>query len=149
MMIKSLAIATIAFFMVFNLNASPELDAVEIGLKSERAINLEDEAARLSALGSVYHQKGDYTSAVDYYTKSIQLREKIGVNNTESYANLLFLDSIALHKLGNSCSALNTIQEAVYIYNQIGLSKKSFTAKTEANEVYLPACKEQSLVSKN
>ena len=102
--------------------------------------SLKETAQKMSALGSLQHQKGNYSTAIEYYSKSLRIREELGEINTGSYALILFLTSIAEHKTGESCKAIETIKKAINIYAEIGNIEQREVAIREGLNSYTNAC---------
>ena len=124
------------------LLAIPDTTDVEKSFKERKSSSKTEEALRLSALGSLKHQHGNYEEALEYYQNSLKIRKELGLKHTNSYANTLFLTSIAHHKVGKSCLAYTEIKEVIHIYNHIGNEIDGKVAEEEAKKTFLPACNE-------
>ncbi len=145
---RLLKLFTLILFTTSFIYAESITDELEKSFKSTKTSNLEDEAKRLSALGSLSHQKGDYETALQYYDKSLSIREKLGYIEDINYANILFLSAIASHKSGNSCKALNKMKNVITVYKVLAPEEKILAAQKEINDIYQPACNTNSLISK-
>ena len=122
--------------ITFSLQAK---DIESVFAKKEGTVEFQ-EAKRLSALGSIQHQKGNYKSALQYYARSIHLREKNGMDLTNSFANILFLSSIAHHRMGNSCISSQEVKRAIAIYRGNHQDEQLALAEKELEKTYSPAC---------
>ena len=142
--------ARIALFIVFgalSLHAY-ELDQLEAIFNTNRITEIPQIALNLSAKGSIMQSKGLYKEALELYEQSLHLREKLGLNKTQGYATVLFLSSIAEHKTGDSCKALNRIGQVIEIYNYLGKKEEARTAEEEGMKIYQKSCNSK-LVSQN
>lgn len=117
------------------------IDELDTIFSTNRPIEISDIAKNLSARGSIYHSKKEYPQAVELYSNSLELREKIGLKDSMGYANTIFLRSIAKHKLGDSCNAIKDIQKAIIIYTYLGKLKDIQIAEEES-ENYKNHCSE-------
>ena len=145
---KLITLFTLILFATSFVYAESITEELEKSFKSTKTSSLEDEAKRLSALGSLNHQKGDYETALKYYEKSLSIREKLGEVENLSYANILFLSAIASHKSGNSCKALKKMNSVIMVYKVLAPKEKITVAQKEIDTVYQPACDMSLLLSK-
>lgn len=138
-------------FILFTLStliyADTEINSVEHILKNSRPADLPNIASNYSALGSTHQIKGDYTSALLNYKKSLEIRKAIGLDKTQGYATILFLTSIVEHKLGDSCKAAENIKKVIKIYNYLGMVDDANIAELEGLKEFKSAC--AILVSQN
>lgn len=141
--VKCLVLLLITTSFLYSETLTEEL---ERSFKSSKTTNLEDEAKRLSALGSINHQKGDYKAAMTYYEKSLSIREKMGSIENLSYANTLFLSAIASHKSGDSCKALQKMDNVIIVYKILAPREKLEIAQKEIDTVYKPSCNNTRLL---
>jgi hypothetical protein len=86
--------------------------------------------------------------AIAYYKSSLTLKEQIGLDKSSSYANLLFLLSIAEHKSGNSCNSITHIKKVIGLYSYLGMTKDVITAEEELI-LYNENCKKEKTLSLN
>jgi hypothetical protein len=114
---KFIIIVTILISSILN---AYELDEIEAMLTTTKLTELPDVAKNLSAVGSIHHSKKDYNKAILYYNQSLSIREHLGLNKSYSFANILFLLSIAEDKSGRSCNALISSKKAIDIYYYLG-----------------------------
>ncbi len=133
----------IQFFLLLFIGASfifaDELsDELEASLQATTNQSMH-EANRLSALGALNHQNGNFQLALKYYDQSIQLMKGLKNKNDLSYANTLFLSAIVSHRLGNSCDALTRVKSAIIIYKKHSPNTMKI-AKEEADTVFRPNC---------
>lgn len=117
------------------------IDELDTIFSTTRLIEIPDIAKNLSARGSIHHSKKEYPQAVELYSNSLELREKIGLKDSMGYANTIFLRSIAKHKLGDSCNAIKDIQKAIIIYTYLGKLNDIQIAEEES-ENYKNHCSE-------
>jgi tetratricopeptide (TPR) repeat protein len=117
-----------------------DLDQLEAIFKSTRLTELPQIAVNLSARGSILQSKGQYKEAIDLYTQSLQLRDKLGLSKTSGYATVLFLKTIAHHKTGESCVAMGNINQVIEIYNFLGKDSEAKMAEEEGLNVYKKSC---------
>lgn len=141
-------LTTIALFLglILTVNANETSNFEEL-LKNQRPSDLPGIAKNLSAIGSTMQIKGDYTGALTNYKKSLQIRKSLGLEKTQGYANVLFLSSIAEHKIGNSCKAMSNMKKVIEIYNYLGLNDEANQAEAEGLKEFKTAC--ETLVSQN
>ncbi len=127
------------FCTALQINAY-DLDQLEAIFKSTRITELPQIALNLSARGSILQLKGQYKEAIDLYSQSLVLRNKLGLNKTTGYATILFLKTIALYKNGESCTAMGNINEVIEIYNYLGKEAEAKMAEEEGLNVYKKSC---------
>jgi tetratricopeptide (TPR) repeat protein len=137
---KLTKIITILFFSTSFLWADELSTKLEDSLKSSKATNAVEESKRLSALGGLNHQNGDYETALKYYDQSISLLKTSGNAENMNFANTLFLSAIASHRTGHSCDALKKIESVISIYKVYAPQQQILLAQEEADSVYKPAC---------
>ena len=140
-------LAILAISLTSTLTADSEINSVENILKNSRPADLPAIAGNYSALGSTHQIKGDYSSAMSNYKKSLQIRQAIGLDRTQGYATVLFLLSIVEHKMGESCKAAENIKKVIKIYNYLGMVDDANVAEKEGLNEFKSACSE--LVSQN
>ena len=137
---KLTKIITLLLFSAFSLLADELSNELENSLRSSKSANVIEESKRLSALGGLSHQNGDYETALKYYDQSISLLKRSGNVENMSFANTLFLSAIASHRTGHSCDALKKIEGVISIYKVYAPQQQIVLAQEEANLVYKPAC---------
>lgn len=142
---KKIAIALILSSM-FGLYAESAEDTVEEIFNKNRPSDLASIAGNLSAVGSLHQSKGDYASALTHYSKSLKIREELGLEKTQGYALVLFLSSIAEYRLGNSCKAVGIAKKVISIYQYLGQTEDAKLAEVQGLSSYKEAC---SLVTGN
>ncbi|MEM4293612.1 MAG: tetratricopeptide repeat protein, partial [Thermoplasmata archaeon] len=69
----------------------------------------------------IYNDKGDYEKALEFYTKSLELREKIGDKSTLCWGLLVMAACFLELKDFERCR--KTLEEAKGILNELGLKK--------------------------
>ncbi|MCX7999417.1 MAG: tetratricopeptide repeat protein [Leptospiraceae bacterium] len=106
-----------------------------------------EKANLYSAQGAIYHAKGLFTEAVQLYEESLKIRNELGLQKTPSYANLLFLNSIAEHKSGNSCKAKDLAKKAIQLWKELGNLEDANVAKHEGLSEFESNCK-MKMISK-
>lgn len=129
------------------LIADSDIANVEKIIKNSRPADLPAIAGNYSALGSTHQIKGDYTKALENYKKSLEIRKAIGLDRTQGYATVLFLESIVEHKLGDSCKAMANIKTVINIYNYLGMVDDAHVAEKEGLKEFKSAC--EVLLSQN
>lgn len=139
MLKKSTLVLTI-LFLASSLSAQDPSDKVWQSFKNNKPRSGVEKAKQLGALGSLSHQKGDYKKALNFYSQSISLRKKLGMDHNEQFANMLFLSSIAHFRSGQSCTAYKEIQNAISVYRENDNIEQIEIAQKEAKETYLPSC---------
>jgi tetratricopeptide (TPR) repeat protein len=117
-----------------------DLDTIEASLKNSRPYKLPELAANLSALGSLYHKKGNYSEAVKKFEESLMIRKQLGLVRTPGYANILLLSSISDHKMGQSCKAFKKAQKAKEVFMSLGEDEVVLSIETEALPEYKASC---------
>lgn len=122
------------------LVADSDIANVEKIIQNSRPADLAAIAGNFSALGSTHQIKGDYAKALENYKKSLEIRKAIGMDKTQGYATVLFLESIVEHKLGDSCKALSNIKKVISIYNHLGMLDDAHIAETEGLKEFKSAC---------
>ncbi|MBP9885173.1 MAG: tetratricopeptide repeat protein [Leptospiraceae bacterium] len=122
------------------LFADSALTHVETIIQNSRPADLPAIAGNYSALGSTHQIKGDYAKALENYKKSLHIRKAIGLDKTQGYATVLFLESIVEHKLGDSCSAMANIKKVISIYQYLGLVDDAQVAEKEGLKEFKSAC---------
>jgi len=127
------------FCAAFHVNAY-DLDQLEAIFKSTRLTELPQIAVNLSARGSILQSKGQFKEAIDLYSQSLHLRDKLGLSKTSGYATVLFLKTIAHYKTGESCTAMGNINEVIEIYNYLGKEAEAKMAEEEGLNVYKKSC---------
>jgi len=75
----------------------------------------------LNVLGIVFNQRGDYSKAIDYYTKSFTSQEKIG--NKKGMVNAINNAGFIYQKQGNFAKAVNHYAKGLNIAEEIGSKK--------------------------
>lgn len=140
-------IAMIVFYASIQINAY-DLDQLEAIFKSSRLSELPQIALNLSARGSILQSKGQYKEALDLYSQSLVLRDKLGLNKTSGYATVLFLSTIAYHKTGESCIAMGKINKVIEIYQILGKEEEAKMAEEEGLNVFKKSCQGE-LVTQN
>lgn len=145
-MTKILTIASI--FSIFTAIQADEFNKMKKLLDKAKPSNQTELALNLGAKGSLYHTQENYTEAIKYYTQSLDLRKKLGMERTNGYANLLFLSAIAESKLGNDCAAADKTHKVVEIYKQIGSNEEADLAEKEGLTPFKKSCQEK-LISSN
>jgi len=125
-----------------------DLDQLEAIFKSTRLTELPQIAVNLSARGSILQSKGQFKEAIDLYSQSLQLRDKLGLTKTSGYATVLFLKTIAHHKTGESCTAMGNINQVIEIYNYLGKDVEAKLAEEEGLNVYKKSCQGE-LITQN
>lgn len=139
--------AMIVFYASLQINAY-DLDQLEAIFKSSRLSELPQIALNLSARGSILQSKGQYKEALDFYSQSLVLRDKLGLNKTSGYATVLFLSTIAHHKTGESCIAMGKINQVIEIYHTLGKEAEAKMAEEEGLNVFKKSCQGE-LVTQN
>lgn len=139
---------TILLVFIASVASAHDLDTLESIFQSNRITEIPQIASNLSARGSILQSKGMYKEALELYEQSLSLREKIGTQNTQSYATILFLSSIVEHKSGESCKAMKRIEKVIEIYKNLGKQNESNIAEEEGFKVYQKACS-SILVTRN
>lgn len=142
---KSLVLILFAISSV--LLADSALTQVETIIQNSRPADLPAIAGNYSSLGSTHQIKGDYAKALENYKKSLHIRKAIGLDKTQGYANVLFLESIVEHKLGDSCSAVVHMKQVIKIYQYLGLVDDAHVAEKEGLQEFKSAC--EVLLSQN
>lgn len=127
---------------------SNDMEDFEASFHNAKPSELPELAKNLSARGSLYHARGQFSDAIQMYKKSLKIRKEIGEEKTSNYALILFLNSIAEHRLGNSCEAQKTVKKAIQIYNSLGQKDEAESARQEGLFEFEKAC-QTIMVSKN
>ncbi|MCX8000042.1 MAG: tetratricopeptide repeat protein [Leptospiraceae bacterium] len=133
--------------ILISLNSFLAFDTEEFEksfFQAQPKTNLE-KANLYSAQGAIYHAKGLFVEAVQLYEESIKIRNELGLQKTPSYANLLFLNSIAEHKSGNSCKAKDLAKKAIQLWKELGHLENANIAKHEGLTEFENTCKMKTL----
>jgi hypothetical protein len=135
-------IFTFIFIFSFNsfLFAEEISNILEKSLDSSKTTNLIEEANRLSALGGLKHQNGDFNSAVKLYDKSLIILKSLGMEDDINYANVMFLSAIAFHREGNSCEAFRRMESVISVYKVFAPKETLDMAIEESKTVFKPSC---------
>lgn len=141
-------IYTISLFILASAVSAYDIDTLDAIFQSNRITEIPQVASNLSARGSILQSKGMYKEALELYEQSLALRDKLGTQNTQGYATVLFLSSIVEHKTGDSCKAAKRIGKAIQIYKILGKQEESHVAEEEGLKVYQKACS-GNLVTQN
>ncbi len=130
-----------AALIISSISKLYSLDSsIEDIFANSRPAELAGIASSLSEAGSIRQSQGDYLSAMDFYNKSLKLREELGLELTPGYALVLIFYSLAKHKTGDSCGALVAIKKAIAIYEYLGQKEDVDATKKEGLLVYGKSC---------
>lgn len=138
---------SILFSISTILLADSDKNSIENIIQKSRPADLPAIAGNYSALGSTHQIKGEYAKALENYKKSLQIRKAIGLDKTQGYATVLFLESIVEHKLGDSCKAMANVKKVINIYNYLGMIDDANVAEAEGLKEFKSAC--EVLLSQN
>jgi len=141
-------IIVLTLFCLSNVVFSNELEDFEAQFHNAKPKELPELAKNLSARGSLYHARGQFMDAIQMYKRSLKIRKEMGEEMSSNYALIVFLHSIAEHKLGNSCEAEKTAKKAIEIYKKLGEQEEATLTQKEGLLEFQKAC-QSSLVSKN
>ncbi|HMY33512.1 MAG TPA: tetratricopeptide repeat protein, partial [Leptospiraceae bacterium] len=78
-------------------------------------------ATTLNNIGMVYNDQGNYDLALEHYSKSKTIREKLGLTKTDGYATNLNNIGLVNYRQGAYCKAVEWFKKAVIIREQIGV----------------------------
>jgi hypothetical protein len=133
----------ILFVLSSSIYANSELESLTVKeiIKKTKPSELSNVAVELSTKGGKSQAYGDYTSALSYYYKSLELRKTLGLDNTIGYATILHLTAISEHKLGNSCKATEQVKKVVQIYQYHGKDLEAVETEKESLKEFKESCK--------
>ena len=126
-----------------SLFANEEFDEVEdeVNALVERFDNsvLVEISNRLIKIASEEDLDRDYYNAIKHFRQGLRLREKLKLNSTKSYANILLLTSMTEHNFGASCDAKEHAEQAKNLYQKLNHEKEAKLADEGILE-YRNAC---------
>jgi tetratricopeptide (TPR) repeat protein len=141
-------LTTALFLSIFSLLKANEFEKMKKHLDNAKPSNQTELALNLGAKGSLYHSQENYVEAIKYYSQSLEIRKKLGMDRTNGYANILLLSAIADSKIGNYCSAAEKAEEVVQIYTHLGNEDEARLANKEGLMLFKKSCQEK-LISSN
>lgn len=134
-------IFTFLIFQLYTTLFSFEIEEFEKSFFQAQPKTALEKANLYSAQAAIYHTKGLFSEAIHLYEESIKLRNELGLHKTSHYANLLFLNSIAEHKRGNSCKAKDLAKKAIQLWKELGELEEANIAKQEGLTEFESNCK--------
>lgn len=129
------------FFVSLGVLFAFDVEEFEKSFFQAQPKTISEKANLYSAQGAIYHSKGMFSEAIQLYEESIKLRNELGLHKTPSYANVLFLQSIAEHKTGNSCKAKELAKKAIQLWKDLGHAEDANIAKHEGLNEFESSCK--------
>lgn len=90
-------------------------------------------ASLMNSTAIVYHEKGDFASAIEYYVKSKDTYDKLKLHETPGYSNLLNNLGIVWRNKGDLAKAIEFYTESKKIRDRLGLQKTAGYAELMNN----------------
>jgi tetratricopeptide (TPR) repeat protein len=86
---------------------------------------------QLLAMGQEEYKKGEFEVANSLWDRALEIRKSLGLNDTKETGNIYFLVSLSVSAQGNNCGALETLDEAIRIFESSDSSKNLKLAKLQ------------------
>jgi hypothetical protein len=89
---------------------------------------------QLLSMGQEEYKKGEYEVANSLWDRALEIRKSLGLTDTKETANIHFLVSLSVSAQGNTCDAVDSLNEAIRIYETSNSTKNLMLAKQQRDK---------------